>query len=80
LKKEPETLPNIQNPLQTRNISNTESENDPLKLEEWNFPLNISRGNSQAGDFGLSRFNSLSGQRIPSSLDINFSQSKNKLF
>jgi len=76
MKKEPEVLPQLQNPLRSGSVSNAENMEDSLKLEEWPFHLNLSRGNSQTGDFNLSRFNSLSGPRIPSSLEVNFAQSK----
>lgn len=55
-KKEPEMA---SNPLEIKPLPSEE----PLKLEEWPFGLNISRGTSLNNDnLGFSRFNSMSGQ------------------
>jgi len=82
LKKEPEAGYQVQNSLQVNNFPSFSGLDDPMKLEEWPFQLNLSRGPSYnaAGDLNLSRFNSYTNiPRVPNSLEPNFSQSKNYL-
>jgi len=75
LKKDSETAPQTQNPLQVGAFPSLGLFDDSSKFEELPFGLNLNRGPSyNGGDFGFSRFNNLSIPRIPSSTDPNFSQ------
>lgn len=65
-----------QNPLQVNNFPSFSGLDDPMKLEEWPFQLNLSRGASynNGGDLNLSRFNSFTNiPRVPNTLEPNFS-------
>jgi hypothetical protein len=72
LKKEPDTSAAT---LQANNLPSETAYGDPLKLEEWPFAFNLSRGASyNNNDLNMSRLNSFNLNRVPSTLEPNYAQ------